>query len=194
VGMEAAVDVLAVIKKLFAENGANQYFGEPVSQLEHALQTAHLAVGSNASEALVVAALLHDVGHLVHGQPESIAGAGIDARHEVEGCRFLSQYFGREVVEPVRLHVAAKRYLCAMDEEYAGQLSLASVLSLELQGGPMSTAEAAEFAWTPHAHDAVLLRVWDDQAKVPGLEVPPLDTYLPRIERVLRRAGTCTSA
>jgi [1-hydroxy-2-(trimethylamino)ethyl]phosphonate dioxygenase len=179
------MDALTLIKKLFADQGANQYFGEPVSQLEHALQAARLAAASNASDALVVAALLHDIGHLVHGQPESIADAGIDARHEEEGYRFLSQYFGPEVVEPVRLHVAAKRYLCAVDDQYARQLSPASVQSLALQGGPMSAAETAGFAWAPHAHDAVLLRLWDDEAKQPGLEVPPLEAYLPYVERLL---------
>jgi phosphonate degradation associated HDIG domain protein len=183
--MEAAMDELALIKRLFAEHGANQYFGEPVSQLEHALQTADMAVGSGASDALVVAALLHDVGHLVHGQPESIADEGIDARHEEEGYRFLSQFFGPDVVEPVRLHVSAKRYLCAVDEQYMRQLSRASAQSLALQGGPMNAVEAAEFAWAPHAHDAVILRVWDDAAKRPGVEVPPLETYLLYLERVL---------
>ena len=149
----------------------NQYLGEQVSQLEHALQTANLAVSNRASDAPVVASLLHDIGHLVEGQPD----AGIDARQ--------------------RLHVAAKRYLCAVDEQYERQLSPASIQSLALQGGPMNDAEAAQFAWRPHASEAVTLRLWDDEAKQPGSEVPPLDACLPYIRRLLRPAAdTCRSA
>ncbi len=179
------MDAVETIRRLFEDQGAGQYFGEPVSQLEHALQTANLAVFNGASDALVVAALLHDIGHLVHGQPESIADSGRDARHEAAGYQFLVRYFEHRVVEPVRLHVAAKRYLSAVNDEYARKLSSASVQSLALQGGPMSDREAASFASGPYALDALVLRRWDDEAKEPGLAVPPLDAYIPYLHRMM---------
>src|SRR5262245_5090927 len=142
---EGVMEPVTLIRRLFEERGADAYFGEPVSQLDHALQTAHLAAASGVSDALVVAALLHDIGHLIDSRPENIADNGIDARHEDTGVAFLSRYFGDEVVEPVRLHVAAKRYLCSVSAEYAARLSPASAQSLALQGGPMSEDEAAAF-------------------------------------------------
>jgi [1-hydroxy-2-(trimethylamino)ethyl]phosphonate dioxygenase len=123
------MDVMERITMLFLQRGAEQYFGEPVSQLEHALQAAALAVSYRARDALVVATLLHDIGHLIHGEGESIASAGIDARHEAAAHAFLRQHFDPDVTEPIRLHVAAKRYLCAVDAGYARQLSPASARS-----------------------------------------------------------------
>jgi len=179
------MDVVERITTLFQERGAEQYFGEPVSQLEHALQAADLAVAYCASDALVVAALLHDIGHLVHGHGESIAAAGVDARHETAAHAFLKQHFERDVTEPIRLHVAAKRYLCAIDAGYAGRLSPASQESLALQGGPMTAAEVEAFEFEPYMMKAIALRHWDDTAKVPGLATAPLGVYLARIERML---------
>src|SRR5262245_43010641 len=139
------MDVMERITRLFQERGAEQYFGEPVSQLEHALQAAHLAVVYRARDSLVVAALLHDIGHLMHEQGESLAADGIEARHEMAAEAFLRRHFDGDVTEPIRLHVAAKRYLCAVDSGYAGQLSPASQQSHALQGGPMAAAEVAAF-------------------------------------------------
>jgi gamma-butyrobetaine dioxygenase len=172
---------------LFETEGDAAYFGEPVSQKEHALQAACMAEQEEAPDPLVVAALLHDIGHLLHGLPEQIADQGIDARHEEAGEAWLSRYFGPEVAEPVRLHVAAKRYLCAVQPDYLAQLSAASVQSLALQGGPFSAAEAREFEQNPHYQAAVRLRGWDDRAKIPGLAVPGLEHYRPRLETVLQR-------
>lgn len=174
------------ILNLFRERGDTAYYGEPVSQTEHALQAADLAVREGAAPALVVAALLHDVGHLIHGLGENVANQGVDARHEEAGERWLAARFGPEVTEPVRLHVAAKRYLCMVDPEYVAGLSPASTLSLQLQGGPMSAAEVADFEGNPHFADAVRLRHWDDTAKVPGLAVPDLPAYRERITSLLR--------
>src|SRR5262249_43366742 len=115
---ETTMNVVDVITRLFETGGNAAYFGEPVSQTEHALQTAHLAESEGAPDSLVVAALLHDVGHLLDGLPESIADTGIDGRHEAGGSEWLSRHFGPAVVDPVRLHVAAKRYLCAVDPGY----------------------------------------------------------------------------
>lgn len=179
------MNVVDEILELFATKGHAAYIGEPVSQLEHALQSAWHAEASGAGDALLVAALLHDMGHLVHKLPEDCADHGIDDRHEAIGQAWLRRHFGPEVTEPVRLHVAAKRYLCATDASYLSQLSPASVQSLALQGGPFSAEETAEFASNPHHQAAVALRRWDDLAKVPGLQVPGLDHYRQKIERVL---------
>jgi len=173
------------ILELLLAGGAAAYFGEPVSQLEHALQAAAAADDAGAPDALVVAALLHDIGHLVHGLPEDVADHGVDARHEEIGEHWLSERFSRVVTEPIRLHVAAKRYLCAMEPEYIASLSDASMASLALQGGPMSPDEVRVFEQSPFARDAVALRRWDDAAKIPGLDVPGLDHYAARISRLL---------
>ena len=127
--------IVQTIMNLFDRRGATAYHGESVSQAEHALQAAYLAEQSQAPDALVVAALLHDVGHLLDGQDEDLAGRGFDGRHEEAGCAWLATNFGPEVTEPIRLHVAAKRYLCAVSSSYLDGLSPASRLSLSLQGG-----------------------------------------------------------
>jgi 2-aminoethylphosphonate-pyruvate transaminase len=170
-------NVADAVAEFFARSGAELYFGEPVTQLEHALQCAALAQRAGARPPLVVAALLHDVGHLLHGRGESLADAGIDGQHEVVGHRWLTRFFGADVTEPVRLHVDAKRYLCATDPDYFSALSPASRRSLALQGGPLAADELSEFADSPFALDAVRLRRWDDGAKTPGVAVPALEHY-----------------
>jgi phosphonate degradation associated HDIG domain protein len=162
---------------LFGRRGTAEYHGEAVSQAEHALQAAALAEAEAAPGPLVVAALLHDVGHLLHSLPEDAAEQGIDEHHEALGAAWLAKYFAPEVAEPVRLHVAAKRYLCAVDPAYLAGLSPASRLSLSLQGGPMEADELDEFASNPHHTAAVRLRTWDDRAKIPGLDVPGVEHY-----------------
>lgn len=179
------MNIVDEILNLFATKGHEAYVGEPVSQLEHALQAAHHAEQSGASDALVVAALLHDVGHLIHKLPEDAANQGIDTRHEKLGQAWLARYCGADVTEPVLLHVSAKRYLCATDGEYLRQLSPASVQSLELQGGPFDSGEISAFQRNPWYREAVALRRWDDLAKVPGMQVPGLDHYRERLEKVL---------
>jgi phosphonate degradation associated HDIG domain protein len=177
------------ILELFRKKGHAAYFGEAVSQTAHALQTAHLAKAAGASGPLIVAALLHDVGHLLHGLSENFDQAGVDARHEDGGAHWLAKRFGPSVVDPVRLHVAAKRFLCATEPGYLGQLSPASLRSLTLQGGPMNPDEIRALQAEPFHREAVALRRWDDQAKVPGLEVPGLDYYRPLLEAALGRSG-----
>ena len=173
-GLEARADEII---RLMQKRGGQAYFGEPVSQLEHALQAAWFASRANSAPSLILAALLHDIGHLLHDLPEDAAEGGIDSRHEEAGYEWLLARFGPEVAEPVRAHVAAKRYLCRTDREYLAQLSPASVQSLALQGGPFNAAEAREFEARPWCRQAVQLRRWDDAAKQPGLAVPPLDEY-----------------
>jgi phosphonate degradation associated HDIG domain protein len=185
--MQHRVDCLLA---LMARAGARQYGGEAVSQREHALQCAALAEAERAAPSLVAAALLHDIGHLLapplaprseeegemEGGPEATRH-GIDDRHEIVGAAALAEVFGPAVAEPVRLHVAAKRWLCAVEPGYFALLSQASVTSLGLQGGPFSAAEAAQFAALPFADDAIRLRRWDEAAKLTGRTTPPLDHY-----------------
>jgi gamma-butyrobetaine dioxygenase len=171
------MNVSSEILELFQTRGQEAYFGEGVSQREHALQAAWLAESSHARPALVVAALLHDIGHLIHGLPEDIADQGVDGFHEAAGARWLETHFGPEVTEPIRLHVDAKRYLCASDPAYLATLSPTSVQSLALQGGPMDAVEARAWEANPFFAEAVILRRWDDEAKVPGLTVPGFEHY-----------------
>lgn len=178
------------ILHLFREKGQGLYFGEAVTETAHALQTAHLAETAGAGPELVAAALLHDIGHLLHGLPEDIADHEIDGRHEEGGAAWLERHFGPAVVDPVRLHVAAKRYLCAVDPSYQAGLSPSSQLSLRLQGGPLSAAEVERFQKEPHYKAAVALRRWDDTAKIPDLLVPDLEHYRPCLEAVLIRRGS----
>jgi phosphonate degradation associated HDIG domain protein len=182
------MDIYGRIATLLSEHGDSAYVGEPVSQKEHALQSAHLAEKEQVSDTLIVAALLHDIGHLLVADEdagEAKAAAGIDTRHEVLGEEWLAKYFPPAVTEPVLLHVAAKRYLCATDRNYFATLSPASVRSLELQGGPMSTEEVADFEKNPFFADAVKLRHYDDTAKVPELVVPDIQHYEERIRCAL---------
>jgi len=174
---------------IFQGRGAGSYFGERVTVTGHSLQAAYLAENARAPEGLVIAALLHDIGHLIEPAPEDFADWKDDARHEASGSAWLASRFGPEVSEPVRLHVAAKRYLCAVDDAYHAMLSPVSVATLRLQGGPMSRAECAAFESEPHFADAVRLRRWDDAAKVADLDVPGLSHYRTAIENRLRREG-----
>ena len=171
-----------LIFDLFKKRGAIEYFGEAVSQCEHALETAFFAVKDQADETLVAAALLHDIGHLLTGR-ESMAEKGIDERHEESGCVWLANYFSPATTQPVRLHVHAKRYLCYTDPAYMTKLSSASVLSLNLQGGPFTEREARQFEAQPCAQSAIRLRRWDDRAKIPGLQVPALEHYREMLHR-----------
>jgi [1-hydroxy-2-(trimethylamino)ethyl]phosphonate dioxygenase len=172
------------IIELFARRGGDVYFGEPVSQLEHALQTAFQAEQEGAPDTLIAAALLHDVGHLLQKLPEDIADRGVDGRHEQVGVMWLARHFPAEVIEPIRLHVAAKRYLCAVDGGYRCGLSAASIRSLALQGGPMSDEEVREFESTAYAREGVRLRRWDDLAKVAGSKAPGLLQYQSLLEKL----------
>jgi len=180
------VPLVDAVFRLFAERGSGLYFGEAVTETEHALQTAHLAEAADAAPALVAAALLHDVGHLLHSLGEDVADRGIDGRHEDVGAAWLARHFGPAVADPVRLHVAAKRYLCATEPAYLAGLSPASRRSLELQGGPFTDAEQAAFRAEPHREAALALRRWDDAAKVPGLAVPGVEHYRPHLEAALK--------
>jgi len=169
---------------LFADRGADCYFGETISTMQHCLQAAFFAQKAGASEALVLAALLHDIGHLIDQAPDDISEWTEDAHHEEVGGRWLANRFGPEVAEPVRLHVPAKRFLCATDASYCSKLSSASLLTLKLQGGAMSAAEVARFAALPFHRDAIRIRHWDDAGKISGLATCELADYSDMIERL----------
>jgi phosphonate degradation associated HDIG domain protein len=176
------------IELLFRRHGHEQYAGEPVTQLEHALQTAHLAEASEADDALVTACLLHDLGHLLANQGETPTLRGIDDTHQYIAIPFLRGLFPDAVLESIRLHVDAKRYLCAANPTYYARLSEDSKRSLELQGGVFDAQAAAAFLDRPCAREAVLLRQWDDFAKQEGLATPPLAHFLARAARCARGA------
>ena len=170
-------DLIDQIVALYKQRGAEEYGGEVVSQLEHALQCATLAERNDGDETLVAAALLHDIGHL-------LGESGDDAAHETLAASFLSPAFSDDVIQPIRLHVRAKRFLCWVDDEYYDGLSPASRASLEEQGGPYDRDEATAFGALPHAERAIKLRIFDDQAKVPGQPTPDLAHFLDVLRRV----------
>jgi phosphonate degradation associated HDIG domain protein len=184
----AATPVADEIEMLFATRGGRHY-GENVTEREHALQCAALAEAAGDPPAVVLAALLHDIGHLLHDLGEAIAESGVDARHEELGADWLAERFPAEIVEPVRLHVAAKRYLCGHSTRYAAGLSAASATSLRLQGGPMDEAERAAFERHPHYRAAIRVRLHDDHGKVAGLATPPVPAYRGLIERYATRSA-----
>ncbi len=169
--------VLAHVLELFEQRGSAPYGGECVTQLEHALQCAALAEADGAGPELITASLLHDLGHLVHDLGDDAAEHGVDDKHEFRALHLLRRAFTAPVLEPIRLHVDAKRYLCIADQGYHALLSPASQLSLSLQGGAFDAHSARHFIEQPCARDAVRLRLWDDLAKIPGATVPTLEHY-----------------
>lgn len=173
----AAHPAIEAIRRLFDEKGTLAY-GEVVNQVEHALQCGALAEGEGAPASLVVAAVLHDLGHMLHRDAAGAVQAGDDDRHELLGAKFLARWFGPEVAEPIRLHVEAKRYLCAREAGYRESLSDLSKRTLEIQGGPFTDEQARAFEQLPHARAAVSLRRWDDIGKKAGVPTPWLDHYL----------------
>lgn len=184
-------ELLKEIADLLAERGRARYGAEAVSQLQHALQCAALAERESAAPELIAAALLHDFGHLV-ADDEDAAPRGIDMQHEDVAARWLAQHFSDGVTEPVRLHVPAKRYLCAVEEGYFESLSFASVRSLELQGGIFSPDQVVSFITQPHAASSVRLRRWDDLAKDPAAVTPPLEHYMAYVRKALRERRLTT--
>ena len=177
---------LSDICVLFARKGGREYDGEGVTQLEHALQTAAQAAATGAPAPLVAAALLHDLGHLLNDQGETPTLRGVDDLHQFAALPFLRGTYGDDVLEPIRLHVDAKRYLCATRAGYYEALSTDSKRSLALQGGIYAAGEAAAFIAKPHAAEAVSLRLWDDLAKIPGAATPPLAHFVAALEAAQR--------
>ncbi len=178
-------EIATEILNVFRERGHRAY-GEGVSEQEHALQCATLAQRAGEESALVAACFLHDYGHLLHDLGEDIADRGVDARHEQIGANRLSAWFPAEVIEPIRLHAAAKRYLCGKEPDYLGGLSESSRKSLALQGGAMTDGEAREFERHPHFDRSVRLRRYDDRGKQPEMATLGLEDLRPLLERLAR--------
>ncbi|WP_027169052.1 HD domain-containing protein [Mesorhizobium sp. WSM3224] len=182
-----AGNIVEFIADIFERRGAESYLGEPVTMSEHMLQGAWLAEQDGAPEELVAAALLHDIGHYTSEfgtySPDDVE----DKHHDEAGGEVLAPFFPPVIVECVRLHVSAKRYLCATDPTYFSKLSPASVHTLSLQGGPMSAEEVAEFCRNPFHEEAVRVRIWDEGGKVADMKTRAFRDYVPLLERVVRK-------
>ena len=188
------MSAVEIIAGLFAGEGAQDYLGEEVSVAVHMRQAGGLAEAAGAPDAQVAAALLHDVGHICGGTASGRElMAGTDNRHGETGAAWLAQWFDEDVTEPVRLHVAAKRYLCAVVPNYFGRLSAASVYTLSVQGGPMNAEEAAEFETLPHAGAAVAVRRWDEAAKDCSATGPDFEHFRPLLASLIRRHSLTAS-
>lgn len=170
-------NIVDFIIDLFHRRGSEEYMGESVSMAEHMTQTAACARADGANESLIAAALLHDIGHFVGDFPIDALENGIDNCHENAGADFLKAYFPTSVTDPICWHVAAKKYLCAKDKNYFQSLSAASVQSLQVQGGPMNESEVKQFESLEHYKEAVQLRRYDDDGKVVGLNIEPVENY-----------------
>jgi len=179
------------IQSLYEQYGASLYDGESVTQLEHALQAACLAEAERAQDSLIAAALLHDLGHILEArnQERDNAFPGVDHRHQLAAVPFLQPGFPESVIEPVKMHVDAKRCLCALDPDYFATLSPASVHSLSLQGGKFSQVQVEQFQQRPYAQDALRLRRWDDLAKVPQRATPDLAHFMHYVKKVYQPAA-----
>ncbi len=180
---------MSIIDEIFENMQRNMHleYGERVTIVAHSLQTAVFAERDGADDLMIASAFLHDYGHFCHDLGEDIAEQGIDAIHEELGAKALQVYFMPAVIEPMRLHVAAKRYLVATDEDYAKTVSPASMLSLKVQGGPFNEAEIREFEANPHHKRAIQLRLYDEAGKIPDMEVPDFEYYRPFLEKALRQ-------
>lgn len=181
----SAENIVDFIEDIFRRRGADSYLGEQVSMSEHMLQGAYLAEQAGSDDELVAAILLHDIGHYTNEFPDDILEKGQDNYHQSAGAAVLQEFFPERVVDCVRGHVAAKRYLCAVDEQYFDRLSEASVHTLKLQGGPMSPKEAAEFARQPYLADIIQVRFWDEAGKVAGAKTPDFSHYIPLLRRLV---------
>ncbi|GJL81232.1 MAG: phosphodiesterase [marine bacterium B5-7] len=181
-------NIVDFLDDIINRRGAEAYLGEPLTISAHMLQCAQLAENEDAGDEMIVAALLHDIGHFTSEFPADAYLDDIDNLHEAAGARVVEPFFPKVVVDCVRHHVEAKRYLCATEPEYTNRLSHASVLSLNLQGGPMGKSEVDTFESQPNFEAIVRVRRWDDEAKVSRRKTPPFEHYLPVLRRVVKAA------
>lgn len=179
---DTIVDFLADI---FTRRGDEEYLGEPVTMAEHMLQGAYFAETEGEDDIIIVGALLHDIGHFTSEFGMFTMDDTQDRYHEDAGAKVLERFFPPIITECVRQHVAAKRYLCATDAEYFDKLSEASVHSLNLQGGPMSSEEVTEFKKHPHLAEIVKVRYLDDRGKVAGMETPDFNHYAHKVQKIV---------
>ena len=167
-----------IIEKIIKKYQTNKdfYLGEKVTIAEHMIQTAMLAEKNNSPQSLICACLLHDIGHFIIKDPDQLVSKSVDGKHEDIAFNFLKNYFKPEVTEPIKLHVNAKRYLCR-EKSYYNLLSKASKISLELQGGKMNNDEAQKFVLLKHHKDAITLRKYDDEGKIPNMKIKNINDY-----------------
>lgn len=177
--------IVAFLGDIFERRGGEEYLGEPVTMAEHMLQGAFLAEQQGEAEPIVAAALLHDIGHFTSEFGTFSMQDTHDRHHEDAGAEVLERFFPKLVVDCVRLHVAAKRYICATDPRYFSELSAASIHSLKLQGGPMSADEVGEFEKNPNIAEIVKVRRLDDAGKIAGMKTPGFQHYAPLLQRVV---------
>ena len=180
-----ADNIVAFIGDIFARRGGEEYLGEGVTMAEHMLQAAHLAEQNGESDTVIVAALLHDIGHFTSEFGTFSMSDTQDKYHDAAGAVVAEPFFPRVVTDCVRLHVAAKRYLCAVDPGYFAKLSPASVHSLRLQGGPMTDEQVARFSQNPNLEDVIKVRLVDDAGKVTGARTPDFAHYAPLVQRIV---------
>lgn len=179
--------IVDFIGDIFHRRGADSYLGEDVTMSEHMLQGAYLAEKSGAEDPVIAAALLHDIGHYTNEFPEDALEKGVNNYHDSAGADVIKDFFPSLVIDAIRYHVAAKRYLCAVEEDYFRRLSNASVHTLNLQGGPMSADEIAVFRSQPHLETIIQVRRWDDEGKVAGVKTPEFSHYAPMLQRIVDR-------
>ena len=180
-------NIVAFLGSIFERRGSDEYLGEPVSMGEHMLQGATIAERSGQPDEVIVGALLHDIGHFTSEFGTFTMADTEDRHHEDAGARVLERFFPSVIVDCVRHHVAAKRYLCATRPEYVRRLSEASVHSLNLQGGPMTAEEVAEFKRNPNLDQIVAVRYLDDAGKRPDMETPDFWHFAPLVQRMVDR-------
>jgi len=178
-------NIVSFLEDIFKRRGGEEYLGEPVTMAEHMLQSAHFAEQASEPEIIVVAALLHDIGHFTSEFGTFSMDDTKDRLHEEAGAEVLKQFFPTLVTDCVRHHVAAKRYLCAVKPEYFNRLSEASVHSLNLQGGPMNAKEVAIFKQNPNLKEIIKVRYYDEAGKRADYKTQPFSYYAPMIQRVV---------
>ena len=180
--------IVDFIRDIFDRRGADSYLGETITMSQHMLQAAQNAEQAGEPRNVITATLLHDIGHFTGEFPDDFIELGIDNLHQHAGASILERFFKADVTEPVRWHVDAKRYLCAVEPEYFASLSDASVKTLKLQGGPFDEGQRREFENRPHFETALRVRRYDDKAKVPGKATPNIDYYLSMVREVLEES------
>lgn len=179
--------IVPFLADIFARRGGEEYLGEPVTMAEHMLQGATFAEAAGMDEEIIVAALLHDIGHFTSEFGTYSPDDTEDRHHEDAGAEVLAPFFPSLVTDCVKYHVAAKRYLCATKPAYFDRLSAASVHTLELQGGPMNAAEVAAFEANPNLKRIIAVRYLDEKGKEPEMQTPGFDHFAPMVQRVVDR-------
>jgi gamma-butyrobetaine dioxygenase len=185
------MNVYAELELIFQSAEAANYLGEDVTMAEHMLQCAAFAQSENASGELIITSLTHDMGHLHTSDADELQNSGTDAHHDDVGANWLAERFGLGVSQPVRLHVAAKRYLVTTNPNYLKRLLDASMYTLQLQGGEINAEKGSQFSLNPHASAAIAVRLWDDRAKTVGLALPGLSAYQQNIEMLQGEQVRC---